>query len=68
MAIFQRSRNTVLAQLSAIRAEVDRELACKLPNYRKIQHWECRFVEVSQELAEMEIRDWRKLQPLSFYF
>ena len=66
MAIFKRSKNSVVGQLSAIRAEIDRELACKLPNYQKIQQCEYRFVEVSQELAEMEIRTWRIDRPFSF--
>jgi hypothetical protein len=57
-----RSRNTVLAQLSALRDEIDNELSCVHANNTRIQAWEVMFAECAVELATMEMREWRKRQ------
>ena len=66
MKVFTRSKTTIMNQLTALQEAIDAEFNCKLPRYRKIQEWEIRFTECAEELATLEIREWRKREPLSF--
>jgi len=60
MTTFSRSKQTILNQLSALRDAIDDEMCGSHPDFSKIQSWETRYAECANELAQIEIRSWRK--------
>ena len=63
MKVFTRSKLTVLNQLSAIREALDYELGFNSPNFSKIRALRTIFAECAEELAHIEIRNWRIENP-----